>query len=139
MWAPQRVSLLAGLIAGGISLLAMPSAIDMCVVALAMVAALQVSLLTFLGLWLSRRSVLRSGIAVALVASIACVAFMETWPIRTHATLVGMPSSASAANSISWVGWSGIGFFALPAALGLVAGLAFGVPPNKALERTRAR
>jgi hypothetical protein len=139
MWKPWRVSLLSAAIAGGASLLLARGEDTTFRLALAGILALQLFLLTLTGLWLSRRPVLPTVAAMVLVILIACIGFLESLPIKTHAVLMDMPSTASRLELTAWANWLGISLLILPAVVAFAAGLAVGAPPEKSMERNRER
>jgi hypothetical protein len=138
MLAPWHVAVISGAAAGCATALPQRNLDVLYVFTTAALIAALVCLVTLLGLWLSRRPRLPLVPALSVAASAAVVAYLAAVPIQTHAEVVNSPvvrgDNPIAMPSAYLVS---LAILVLPAAFALVAGRAFGVPPNKSFERTR--
>jgi hypothetical protein len=140
MWAPWKVALVTGTMAGCASALAQLDVGLLRILSGAPMVAGLMSLLTWFGLWISKRPNLSLVPALSVACASAVAAFFLSLPIETHVELVDLPAtkghrpySMPSAYVVSAVA------VVLPAIIAFVAGRAFGVPPNTSLERTRDR
>jgi len=138
MWAPWKVAVMTGAAAGCASALAQLDVGVLLILSGAPMVAGLMCLVTWFGLWISRRPNLSLVPALSVACASAVAAFFLALPIETHADLGDLPAtqrdhpysmpSAYVVSAIAVV---------LPALIAFVVGRAFGVPPNNSLERTR--
>ena len=143
MWAPWRVALVAGIVAGIVSLVP-PLSPDALYVTLSTAAiSIQVFFATWLGAWASRRSLLPKRIALVFVAGVAALVLLVSVPIETYSVVVNLTDAEGPVGSQKvWI----LRAYLLAAAVLVVPALASftlcracGSPPNTSLERTRER
>lgn len=97
-----------------------------------------ISLITWFGLWVSRRPSLTFIPALGVACASAAIAFVFSLPIETHAVLVDAPAvSADRPFSMRDAHLISLVVLVLPGLIAFAVARAFGVPPNTALERTR--
>ncbi len=138
MWAPWKVAVVTGAAAGCASALAQLDVGVLLILSGAPMVAGLMCLVTWFGLWISKRPHLSHVPALSVVCASTVAAFVLALPIETHAELVDLPGtqgdrpySMPSAYVVSAVA------VVLPALIAFVVGRAFGVPPNTSLERTR--
>jgi hypothetical protein len=140
MWVPWQVAAMTGAAAGVASALSQLDLGALLVLTGSTLVAGFICLITWFGLWISKRPNLALVPALSLASASAIIAFLFSMPIETHAELVDSPAvmedhvySMRSGYMISLVG------LLLPGLIALVIGRTFGVPPNTSLERTRER
>ena len=140
MWTPWRLGLISGAAAGSATVLPQWDIDVLYVLTTAALTAVLVCLVTWFGLWVSKRPRLPLVPALGVADAIAVIAFLSALPIETHAELVDLPAALEDNKiSMSSAYLVSSAVLVLPALIAFVAGRVFGVPPNTSLERTRER
>ena len=140
MWAPWRVALVTGIVAG-IASLVPPHSPDALYVTLSTAAiAIQVFLATWLGAWASRRPYLPQKVALVFVAGVAGLVLLVSIPAETHAAVVNLTDAEDPVGSQKvWLLRAYLlaaAILGVPVVTSFALCRAFGSPPNTSLERT---
>lgn len=139
MWSPWQVALCAGVAAGFVSVFPSLGRGTFAVIVFAAVISIYIFLATWLGARVSKRTLLPSKSALALVVAFAIVVVFASIPIGTHAVVYS--AEIEGAQSVFRHR-----FYVFCAVISIVPGIAtfaffrtFGSWPNTSMERTRER
>jgi hypothetical protein len=138
MWTPWKVAVMTGAVAGLASALAQLDLGVLLVLSGSALVASLICLVTWLGLWISKRPNVALVPALGIACASAVIAFFLSWPVETHAELIDSSvvreDQAYPMRSAYLISLAAL---VLPALIAFVVGRAFGVPPNTSFERTR--